>query len=130
MKDRFDLENEIMKLHSFADNIESAVEYLAESDVDPKVIDTMSNMLLGTSTILGLHAEKMFDTMTQCFKLDKYKDSTKTSNKDWTSEIAGSIHHGDMSYNPDNSELCDKIVLVDSNYPRKDHAFYDPSCCW
>jgi hypothetical protein len=72
MKDRFDLENEIMKLHSFADDIESAVEYLAETDVDPKVIDAMSNMLIGTSTMLGFHAEKMHDTMCQCFKIDEY----------------------------------------------------------
>jgi hypothetical protein len=72
MKDRFNLENEIMKLYSFVDNIESALEYLVESDVDPKVIDDMSNMLLGTSTMLGLHAGKMFDTMNQCFRLDEY----------------------------------------------------------
>jgi hypothetical protein len=72
MKNRFDLENEIMKLYSFVDNIESALEYLVDSDIDPKVIDDMSNILLGTSTMLGLHAEKMHDTMSQCFKLDEY----------------------------------------------------------
>jgi len=57
MKTRFELEDEIMKLYAFVDNIENAVEFLAESDVDPKVIDAMSNILLGTSTLMGLHAE-------------------------------------------------------------------------
>lgn len=81
MKTRFDLEDEIMKLYVFVDNIEDAVEFLAESDVDPKVIDTMSNILLGTSTLLGLHSEKMLDTMSQCFKLDQYSE-------DMTSELS------------------------------------------
>lgn len=130
MKDRFDLENEIMKLHSFADNIENAVEYLAESDVDPKVIDAVSNMLLGTSVMLEFHAEKMFDTMTQCFKLDEYKDRIKASNKNWTSEMMSSIHHGDMSYDPDNSDLSERIVSVDSNRPCSCHASYDPGYYW
>lgn len=81
MKDRFDLEEEIMKLYAFVDNIDDAIEYLIDSDVDPKVTDAMSNILLGTSTLLGLHAEKMLDTMRQCFKLDQYRE-------DITSELS------------------------------------------
>lgn len=72
MKGRFDLEEEIMKLYVFVDNIDDAVEYLSNSNIDPKVIDSMANILLGISTMMGFHAEKMFDTMNQCFKLDKY----------------------------------------------------------
>ena len=81
MKTRFDLEDEIMKLYAFVDNIDDAIEYLIDSDVDPKVTDAMSNILLGTSTLLGLHAEKMLDTMRQCFKLDQYRE-------DITSELS------------------------------------------
>lgn len=84
MKTRFELEDEIMKLYAFVDNIDDAVEYLSNSDIDPKVIDSLSNILLGTSTLLGLHAERMLDTMSQCFKLNQYKD-------DMTSELSVKI---------------------------------------
>jgi len=84
MKTRFELEDEIMKLYAFVDNIDDSVEYLANSDTDPKVIDAMSNILLGTSTLLGLHAEKMLDTIKQCFKLDQYRE-------DMTSELSVEI---------------------------------------
>ena len=72
MKDRFDLESEIMKLHDFVDHIKSAVEYLQENDIDHTVADNMSNMLIGIGTLINIHAEKMHDTMCQCFKLDEY----------------------------------------------------------
>lgn len=75
MKDRFDLENEIMKLHSFADDIELVVKYLLEDvDCDPKIADTSSNALIGIQTLLTLHADKMMDTMSQAFGLDQYRD--------------------------------------------------------
>ena len=81
MKTRFELEDEIMKLYAFVDNINDAIAYLADSDADPKVIDTISNILLGTSTLMGLHADKMLDTMSQCFKLNQYRE-------DRTSELS------------------------------------------
>jgi len=74
MKDRFDLEEEITKLFSFVDDIQAVVEYLSETDIDPRIIDNVSNILLGTSTLLGLHADKMLDTMCQCFKIDEYSE--------------------------------------------------------
>jgi len=103
MKDRLDLENEIMQLHSFVDNIEGAVEYLAESNIDPKVIDNMSNILLGISTMLDFHAEKMFDTMCQCFKIDEYnvvKNCYKSWDKNCHTSIVTPVHASDMSYDP------------------------------
>lgn len=109
MKNRFDLEDEIMKLYAFVDNIENAVEFLAESDIDPKVIDAMSNILLGTSTLMGLHAEKMLDTMSQCFKLDQYRDSLYSETNSQPN------YHGDMSYDPDSSELSVEVPLTDAD---------------
>ena len=81
MKTRFDLEEEIMKLYVFVDNIDDAIAYLVDTDVDPKVIDTVTNILTGTSTLMGIHAEKMLDTMSQCFKLNQYRE-------DMTSELS------------------------------------------
>jgi len=109
MKTRFELEDEIMKLYAFVDNIDDAVEYLSNSDIDPKVIDSLSNILLGTSTLLGLHAERMLDTMSQCFKLDQYRDSL------YSKTNLEPNYHADMSYDPDNSELSVEIPLTDAD---------------
>jgi hypothetical protein len=75
MKDRFDLEDEITHLHCIGDNLNLVVDYLMEQDINPKVLDVASNALIGTKEILALHSNKMLDTMTQCFKLDNYRDS-------------------------------------------------------
>jgi hypothetical protein len=109
MKTRFELEDEIMKLYVFVDNIDDAVEYLSNSDIDPKVIDSVSNILLGTRTLLGLHAEKMLDTMSQCFKLDQYRDSL------YSETNLQPNYYGDMSYNPDSSELSVEVPLTDAD---------------
>jgi hypothetical protein len=109
MKTRFELEDEIMKLYAFVDNIDDAVEYLSNSDIDPKVIDSVSNILLGTSTLLGLHAERMLDTMSQCFKLDQYRDSLDSETN------LQPNYYGDMSYDPEGSELSVEIPLTDAD---------------
>lgn len=108
MKDRFDLEEEIMKLFSFVDDIQATVAYLAETDTDPRIIDNVSNILLGTSTLLGLHADKMLDTMSQCFELDEYhnpdkqvedtKYNLKKCCNKWDTSSMNAIH--DMCYDP------------------------------
>ena len=65
MKDRFDLENEIVALHSFADQLSTVSEGIMEARL---TTDDTVNVLL------KLHADKLFDTMSQCFKLDGYRD--------------------------------------------------------
>ena len=75
MKDRFDLENEIMKLHSFIEDIDSVSNLLMDSEnLDDDLSDMASNALNGISVLMKLHAEKMLDTMSQIFKLDQYRD--------------------------------------------------------
>jgi len=71
MKDRFDLENEISFLHTFVDNLGSISEGILERDLDK---DEIVNAVEGVRALLDLHISKLFDTMTQCFKLDQYKD--------------------------------------------------------
>jgi hypothetical protein len=73
MKDRFDLENEIMTLHTFADNLGTLSEGILEHDLSR---DEITNAIEGLRVMLSLQANKLFDTMTQCFKLDQYRDST------------------------------------------------------
>lgn len=75
MKDRFDLENEIMKLYSFIEDIDSVSNLLMDSEnLDDDLSDMASNALNGMSVLMKLHAEKMLDTMSQIFKLDQYRD--------------------------------------------------------
>ena len=75
MKDRFDLENEIMKLHSFIEDIDSVSNLLMDSEnLDDDLSDMASNALNGISVLMKLHAEKMLDTVSQIFKLDQYRD--------------------------------------------------------
>lgn len=71
MKDRFDLENEIMGLYAFADQLGNVSEGLMEATL---TTDEAVNAIEGINVLLKLQAEKLFDTMSQCFKLDGYRD--------------------------------------------------------
>lgn len=82
MKDRFDLEQEILQIKGYADNIRMVAEKMIDGDYDenydrifPSNIDTYVNALEGLATLLDMHSDKMFDTMSQCFQLDSYKKS-------------------------------------------------------
>lgn len=73
MKDRFDLENEIGELHNFVQRLDDLGYGIAELDLSQ---DDIFNALSGLSVLLKIHAEKMFDTFTQSFKLDSYNNQT------------------------------------------------------
>jgi hypothetical protein len=70
MKNRFDLENEIMGLYSFVDQLGNVSEGIMEARL---TTDETVNALEGINVLLKLQAEKLFDTMTQCFTLDGYR---------------------------------------------------------
>ena len=77
MKNRFDLEEEIMKLYSFAEDLETVSNLIMESlEMSSDVQDKSVNVLIGIETMLKIHADKMMDTMAQCFKLIPYDDNT------------------------------------------------------
>jgi len=77
MKNRFDLEEEIMKLYSFAEDLETVSNLIMESlEMSSEVQDKSVNVLIGIETMLKIHADKMMDTMAQCFKLIPYDDNT------------------------------------------------------
>jgi hypothetical protein len=73
MKDRFNLEDEISALHNFADNLGTLSEGIMEQDLSK---DEIVNAIEGLRVMLSLQANKLMDTMTQCFKLNDYKEST------------------------------------------------------
>ena len=79
MKDRFDLEEEIMKLYSFAEDLETVSNLIMENlELSPEVQDKSVNVLIGMETMLKIHSDKMMDTMAQCFKLIPYNDDTSS----------------------------------------------------
>jgi hypothetical protein len=71
MKDRFNLEEEISQLYNFADQLGSISKGVLEYDLSP---DDTSNALEGIRVLLNIHTQTLMDTMSQCFKLDAYRD--------------------------------------------------------
>ena len=81
MKDRFDLEQEILQIKSYADNIRMTAERMINDDQNESInIDFYWNALNGIAVLLDMHSDVMFDTMQQCFQLDSYKDSLVEDN--------------------------------------------------
>ena len=74
MKDRFDLENEINELHTYADQIDLVSDSIINTtkDIDK---DAIINALSGLSTLLNMKTSKLFDTFCEVFKLDQYKET-------------------------------------------------------
>jgi hypothetical protein len=70
MKDRFNLEDEISQLYSLADQLETISEAVLEHDLST---DETVNAIEGLRVILKLQAQKLHDTMCQCFQLDNYR---------------------------------------------------------
>lgn len=70
MKDRFDLEEEINHLHNFVEHLNTVSSGILENGIDE---DEAVNAIIGIGVLLKLQANKLHDTMSQCFKLDKYK---------------------------------------------------------
>lgn len=81
MKDRFDLENEISTIHTFADQLGILSEGILEHELSN---DDIVNVIEGMRVMLNLHAQKLHDTMSQCFRLDEYKNSYLSSSEDFT----------------------------------------------
>lgn len=79
MKDRFNLEEEISTIHTFADQLGTLSEGILEHELTN---DEIVNVIEGMRVMLNLHAQKLHDTMAQCFHLDNYKDSHFSSIKD------------------------------------------------
>lgn len=69
MKNRFDLENEISSIYNFAEQLNTLCEAVGEKQLTE---DEIMNALSGLRVMLNLQAEKLYDTMCQCFGLHPY----------------------------------------------------------
>jgi hypothetical protein len=72
MKDRFDLEQEIMQIMSFKEIVDTLAWRVMDS-AEPLSEDRIVNALIGLSEMLDNHNVKMMDTMSQCFRLSEYR---------------------------------------------------------
>jgi hypothetical protein len=65
-KDRFDIEQEIMTLYNFAQQLDLISEGILEYDMS---LDDAVNGINGIKVLLNLHAQKMTSTMISVFNL-------------------------------------------------------------
>ena len=75
MKDRFDLEQEILKITNYADDLRTVVENMLNDSIEGITdVDKYANAIEGIAILIEMQSNKMLDTMSQCFKLDNYKE--------------------------------------------------------
>jgi hypothetical protein len=72
MKDRFNLEDEINTLYSFSEQLGTLSEGILEHNL---TTDETINVIGGMRVMLNLQAQKLHDTMCQCFNLDNYRQT-------------------------------------------------------
>jgi hypothetical protein len=75
MKDRFDLEQEILRTTNYADDLRTVAENMLNDSIEGITdVDKYANAIEGVAALIEMHSNKMLDTMSQCFKLDTYKE--------------------------------------------------------
>lgn len=75
MKNRFDLEDEILRTSHYADDLRTIAANMINDSIGGNVdVDKYCNAIEGVAVLIEMHSDKMFDTMQQCFKLDHYRE--------------------------------------------------------
>ena len=75
MKDRFDLEQEILRTTNYADDLRTVIENMLNDSIEGITdVDKYANAIEGVAILIEMQSNKMLDTMSQCFKLDNYKE--------------------------------------------------------
>jgi len=77
-KTRFDVEQEIMELHSFATIIQNYADMLFDGTWK-QTEDDVHTTLHGFANLLIAHSEKMFLTHKRVFELDEYRPQPETT---------------------------------------------------
>jgi hypothetical protein len=75
MKDRFDLEQEILRTTNYADDLRTISANMLNDYIEGVTdVDKYANAIEGIAILIEMQSNKMLDTMSQCFKLDTYKE--------------------------------------------------------
>ena len=76
MKDRFDLESDIMNCWSVVDDSKLMAEMIVDTDMykglDPKHQDQLSNQLTGMGELYEIRFQKLWNTFLEMHSLDQY----------------------------------------------------------
>ena len=76
MKDRFDLEHDIMNCWSVVDDSKLMAEMIVDTDMfkglDPKHQDQLSNQLTGMGELYEIRFQKLWHTFLEMHSLDQY----------------------------------------------------------
>jgi hypothetical protein len=73
MKNRCDLEQDILALYSVKEDLKTIQELILDRK-KPVSPDEMSNFLLGVEHVLNLKIERVWDTFCQVHRLDNYNE--------------------------------------------------------
>lgn len=65
MKDRFDLEQQILECWNVTNDIKHVTEYVLDAPLEPNREDKISNMLIGIEELYNLKFQKLFETFEQ-----------------------------------------------------------------
>jgi hypothetical protein len=65
MKDRFDLEQQILECWNVTTDIKHVTEYVLDAPLEPNREDKISNMLIGMEELYNLKFQKLFETLEQ-----------------------------------------------------------------
>ena len=71
MKDRFDLEQDMMNCWGITDDLQQLLELVDAGKYDslsPSDTDELANILMGLKTVYEMKFEKMFDTFKHCIE--------------------------------------------------------------
>ena len=84
MKDRFDLEQEIMHAWQVVDDIEMIAEHFADSPkwahIPPDATDAILGKLLGIKELYSLRFDRLFNTFEESIRAGKFDKEPYTDN--------------------------------------------------
>ena len=85
MKDRFDLEQDIMYCRNIIDDIDMLYENVCDKfDMPAETVDRIANILLGMKELYEMRFDRLDDTFCQAYKLNEYHTTEEPeSNSDY-----------------------------------------------
>ena len=79
MKDRFNLEADIMSAWGVTDDVDMLMESIVDSerfrDMPPHMVDKISNALLGIKELYDMKFERLWNTFEECIDNDQFKNN-------------------------------------------------------
>ena len=72
--DRFDIEQEIMQINTFAEIIKNYADMIYDGDITKSDMDSIHTTLHGFANLLDAHSDKMYTSHKKHYNLDMYSD--------------------------------------------------------